>query len=337
MKKNLTAFYLLTFLMLIISSVGVRADTCIEHQWGDWTEEWAATCIKDGSRYHTCQICNTTERETIPATGNHTWGEWQKLSGTSCLKESAQRRFCKDCPASETNMLPAIGHHTWEEWHDVLKPTCIKNGKKERTCSVCYEIEEKEIPKTRNHSWEKWEVTKRATALSNGTKTRYCSECYKKNKKSIPKLKAKISLKKKSVTVKSGKSYTIKIKSKTYGDKVKKWRSSNKKVAIVNSKGKVTGKRAGVATITLEMKSKVRATCKVKVTKPATQPTQTINPNPVATPNPPPAQPASVWLSETGDKYHSIPNCGRMNPSRARQVSLSEAQRLGYPPCSKCF
>lgn len=44
-----------------------------------------------------------------------------------------------------------------------------------------------------------------------------------------------------------------------------------------------------------------------------------------------------VWLSETGEKYHNKPNCGRMNPNRARQVTLSEAQNAGYDACSKCF
>lgn len=42
-----------------------------------------------------------------------------------------------------------------------------------------------------------------------------------------------------------------------------------------------------------------------------------------------------VWLSETGDKYHSKPNCGRMNPNNARQVDLSSAKK-SYAPCKKC-
>lgn len=47
-------------------------------------------------------------------------------------------------------------------------------------------------------------------------------------------------------------------------------------------------------------------------------------------------QEASVWLSATGSKYHSVPDCGNMNPNTARQVSLSEAQSLGYEPCKNC-
>ena len=44
-----------------------------------------------------------------------------------------------------------------------------------------------------------------------------------------------------------------------------------------------------------------------------------------------------VWLSATGDKYHSIPNCGRMNPNKARQVSKEQAVSSGFGPCSKCY
>lgn len=43
-----------------------------------------------------------------------------------------------------------------------------------------------------------------------------------------------------------------------------------------------------------------------------------------------------VWLSATGEKYHSINNCGRMNPANARQVTLESAQN-SYERCSKCW
>lgn len=45
----------------------------------------------------------------------------------------------------------------------------------------------------------------------------------------------------------------------------------------------------------------------------------------------------TVWLSATGSKYHSIPDCGNMNPNKARQVSQSSAEASGYEPCSKCY
>ena len=44
-----------------------------------------------------------------------------------------------------------------------------------------------------------------------------------------------------------------------------------------------------------------------------------------------------VWISETGSKYHSKNNCGRMNPEKAVKMSLEEAIARGYTACSKCY
>ena len=44
-----------------------------------------------------------------------------------------------------------------------------------------------------------------------------------------------------------------------------------------------------------------------------------------------------VWLSATGSNYHSINNCGKMNPDKATQVSESEAINMGLGKCSKCW
>lgn len=52
-----------------------------------------------------------------------------------------------------------------------------------------------------------------------------------------------------------------------------------------------------------------------------------------------PAQPVgqTVWLSETGSKYHRINNCGNMNPANARQVTESDAIAQGFGKCKKCW
>ncbi len=44
----------------------------------------------------------------------------------------------------------------------------------------------------------------------------------------------------------------------------------------------------------------------------------------------------TVWLSATGEKYHRIPDCGRMNPDKARSVTLEYAVSAGYDACKKC-
>ena len=72
---------------------------------------------------------------------------------------------------------------------------------------------------------------------------------------------AKVKLSKKSVTLQVGKKKTIKVKGTT--NKVT-WATSDKKVATVNSKGKITAKGEGTCNITATVGSKT-LTCKVTV------------------------------------------------------------------------
>ena len=44
-----------------------------------------------------------------------------------------------------------------------------------------------------------------------------------------------------------------------------------------------------------------------------------------------------VWISATGSKYHSIPDCGNMNPANAHQETESQALAEGYEACKKCW
>lgn len=64
--------------------------------------------------------------------------------------------------------------------------------------------------------------------------------------------------------VKATKKVTVKVQLES-GDKVKKYTSSNTKVATVTSKGVVKGKKAGTVKITVETIKGAKATCKVKV------------------------------------------------------------------------
>lgn len=125
---------------------------------------------------------------------------------------------------------------------------------------------------------------------------------------------AKIS--KKTLALSKGKTAVLKIT----GTKSKvTWSSSNNKVAVVSQKGKVTAKKAGTATITAKA-GKKRFKCKVTVKSPSASAPSTY-----------------VWLSATGSKYHKIPDCGTMNPDKARKVSKSVAAKAGFDPCKKCF
>lgn len=83
----------------------------------------------------------------------------------------------------------------------------------------------------------------------------------------VPAQAATVKLNKKTVTVYVGKTTKLKVS----GTKSKvKWSSSNKKVATVNNKGIVTGKKKGTATITATVNKK-KYKCKVTVKKTVTK------------------------------------------------------------------
>jgi len=44
----------------------------------------------------------------------------------------------------------------------------------------------------------------------------------------------------------------------------------------------------------------------------------------------------TVWITSTGSKYHSINDCGTMNPDKAQKMSQEDAEEAGYEPCEKC-
>ncbi|MCI9493558.1 MAG: hypothetical protein HFH42_10665 [Lachnospiraceae bacterium] len=110
-----------------------------------------------------------------------------------------------------------------------------------------------------------WHTSKSPTALKKGEQERECYICRLVEKKPLNKLKAKITLSVKKKTLSVKKPFALKLKKYTYGDKILKFTSSNKKVATVNKKGKVTAKKKGTAKITVKMKSGCKATCTVTV------------------------------------------------------------------------
>lgn len=68
---------------------------------------------------------------------------------------------------------------------------------------------------------------------------------------------------KSSISIYPGKSYTLKVK----GASKVKWRSGNRSVAVVSSKGKVTGKKAGTTMVTATV-GRQTLLCSVKVQQP---------------------------------------------------------------------
>ena len=236
------------------------------HDWGQWYVD-EPDCVDEGEKDRFCRTCGEMEAIKIPATGVHEWSEWITDEEPGCITGNGLRyRECLVCDERQTEVVKPYGAHLFGKWEIYQEPCCIFGGIACRACIRCGEVEDKELPIDKNaHYCKKWKVLKKATALSTGRKTGRCLDCGKKVTVKIPKLKAKVSLNKKTLTIKKKKAATLKVKSKTYGDKISSWKSSNKKIATVNSKGKVTANGMGKAVITLRMKSGAIATCTITV------------------------------------------------------------------------
>ncbi|MBQ9179337.1 MAG: Ig-like domain-containing protein [Firmicutes bacterium] len=273
MKKIISKVLVLVLVTVFTaSSVVVTTYAECAHEWSDWKEDTPATCISDGQDYRMCPKCNETEYRTVPATGIHTYEDWY-VSRSSCGEDGEEVRRCIYCDAYEKRIIPPTGDHTWSDWDVTKKATVFKKGKKQRECLDCFETQTKEIAK----------------------------------------LKAFAKFTSKKYTVTKGKKLNLKKKLKfAKGDKVKRWKSSNRK-AIVNKKGVVTARKTGTTKITVTMKSGKKATCtiKVKAKKKAKAKKKSGG---------------TVYWTPYGKVYHSTRDC----------PTLSRSRTILSGPLSKC-
>lgn len=200
-------------------------------------------------------------------TVSHNPGAWVTAKAATCGAAGSRNQTCTQCGVVlATEAIPATGLHDYVTKTD-RAATCTAAGQSHQECSVCgYKTGYKTISAL-GHRYGPFKVKKEASISRTGIKTRACRRCDYTQDRSIAKKKPTIKLAKTTLTV--GLKQTVSAPKVTYqnGDKIRSWKSSNKSVATVNSKGKITGKKAGTARITVTLKSGKKATLKVTVKK----------------------------------------------------------------------
>ena len=172
-----------------------------------------------------------------------------------------------------------------------------------------------------HHEWSEWYTSKKPTIRKTGEKKRECILCYEVQSKKTAKLKPFVKFTKKTVKLKVSKTYKLKIKY-AKGDSVKKWKSSNKKIATVSKKGKVKAKRKGTAKITVIMKSGKKTACKIKVSRKKKSSKKKYT--------------QTVYWTPGGSVYHSTIDCPTLGRSRTiYHGSLSSCPKSR--PCKVCY
>lgn len=202
---------------------------------------------------------------------------WVTVKEPTCKEAGLKKTTCIKCNTPVEAVIPATGNHSYTVEIGGKAATCSENGYKVLKCATCAETTQTVIPATGNHQAGEWTVVQEATALVAGKKVQKCTVCQKElNVQEIPTLPATLTMSvgaKKTVPLKVKQSYTVKVSGLAKGDSVDRFVSSKPKVAAVSNKGKITGKAAGTAVITVKLKSGYSVWFKVKVQKKAVKTT----------------------------------------------------------------
>ena len=227
-----------------------------------------ATCTEAGSQHEECTGCGAKKAATvIPATGHQFTTKTDKAA--TCGTAGSQHRECSVCGYKEAaTAIPATGKHTYITKVDKAA-TCGEAGSQHEECTVCGDKKAATtIPATGKHSFGAYRTTVAATVLKAGTKEHTCTVCGEKETASVAKLKATIRLSATKITVPLKKTIAGPTVTFGKGDAIKSWKSLKTSVVTVNSRtGKLTGKKAGTAKVTVTLKSGKKATVTVTVKK----------------------------------------------------------------------
>ena len=202
-------------------------DYTLEHDHV-WDSKW--NFDKD-AHWHECVAmygkCDITDNTKKGGYQKHSYGKGKQIKAATYKTTGLMRYTCQVCGYEKTETIPVIAHTHKYTWKTTAKATVFRPAKQEGTCSLCGKKQ------TRNYG---------------------------------SKLKATIKLNVSSITLRR-KQTTTKVKvSMAYGDSIKSWASSNKKIVTVYKNGKIkAGTKTGTAKITVTLKSGKKATLKVKV------------------------------------------------------------------------
>lgn len=244
-----------------------------DHTW-KLTKEQNATCEADGSKMYTCEVCGETKTETIKATG-HQFSAWKTIQEQSVFSDGVQERTCSICGKKETR-------NTGEK----LKATITTNASslklKRRQSTKKFVVS----GLAKGDSVKSWTSSNKkivsVSGKTNGTCTIKAGNKTGKAKITITlasglKKTINVTVQKNAVTCTSIKNVPKKLnlkRKKSYQLRPvinpitctykAKYKTSNKKIVKVTSRGKITAVKKGKAKIVV-MVGKKKFVCTVTV------------------------------------------------------------------------
>lgn len=242
------------------------------HKWKVESTE-KGTCTKAGVKHLVCERCGEKKDEAIPA--GHNFSAWKTTAGATVFSAAVQTRTCSECGKKETRT-------TGKKLSPTMKVNATKLPLKTKQKTKVLKVS----GLAKGDSVASWKSSNTNVAKVSGSANGTCTiTAGKKTGKATITVTLKSGLKKnititvqknavkttkisavaKNATLKKGKTLTLKpaITPLTSAQKVT-YKSSNKKVATVTSKGVIKAKKKGTAVITVKSGSKT-VKCKVTV------------------------------------------------------------------------
>ena len=241
------------------------------HNYGEWSITKEATCTDKGIHTKVCMRCPDEVSEEIPALG-HSAGDWEVEKASTIFAKGVEVKKCERCDI----VL---------EKRDIKKKKAkVKLNAKSTTMQVNKTSTALKVKSSsRGDTVRKWtSLNKKVAAVDKKTgkitaksvgytyitvtmKSGVSAKCKVIVQENAVATK-KVLFGAKSIEIKNGKSKKLQVLRTpiSANDKLE-FTSSREKVAVVNSKGKVTAKSKGSTTITVKTATGKKASCKIYV------------------------------------------------------------------------
>ena len=152
------------------------------HAWSSWKTTRGPGCEVPGEQKRTCQHCQETETQEIPATG-HAYGAWTETKTPTCTEPGEEARTCANCGDKQTRTVKALGH-AYGEWKQTKAPTCTEPGEETSECANCGHKQTREV-EALGHAYGEWKQTKAPTCTEPGEETSECANCGDKQTREV--------------------------------------------------------------------------------------------------------------------------------------------------------
>ena len=225
-----------------------------------------STCTKKGVKTYTCSVCKRTKTEEIDMSP-HDYAKYKVIKPT-CTSEGYTEYKCRDCDNIKYDNYTDMIDHDYIYQGIYEYPSCTMEGSNLFECSQCGKLGYT-IIKPLGHDYVLF-TTIKPTIYQEGFGTYICKhDARHRYDYVIPKLKAVslVRLNSSGQTMAMGTSYYLKasVYPGNAANKSVSWKSSNTKVATVNTSGKVYFKSPGKAYIYATAKDGTKKSAKATV------------------------------------------------------------------------